>query len=52
MAEKLKKKPVCTICGKPSAVTVCEPCNAKIRGEFLEKRIEVKRAGKTDSGRR
>ncbi len=52
MTEKEKKKHVCTICGKPSPETICEPCNAKIRGEMLEKRHEVDKAGRTDTGRK
>ncbi len=52
MAEKERKKHVCTICGKPSPETICEPCSAKIRGEMLEKKHEIDKAGKTDGSRK
>lgn len=47
-----EKKRVCMVCGKPSPTTICEPCEAKIRGEALEQRHEVDKAGRTDTGRR
>ncbi len=49
---KKKKEKVCTICGKPSEETICEPCRIKIRGEALEHKIEEEKAGKTDTGRK
>ncbi|MBI5875276.1 MAG: hypothetical protein HZB81_05450 [Deltaproteobacteria bacterium] len=52
MEEKKEKKHVCSICGKPSEATICHPCEEKIRGEALEKKKEVDKAGRTDTGRR
>lgn len=41
MAEK--KRPVCQLCGKPSAKTICDACSDRLRGEALEhKRKEEK----------
>ena len=47
-----EKKKVCMVCGKPSPATICEPCEAKIRGEALEHKHEVEKAGRTDTGRK
>jgi len=46
-----KKEHVCTICGKRSATTICHACEEKIRGEALEKKKEVEKAGRGGSGR-
>lgn len=32
------KKPVCMLCGKPSAKTICDACADKLRGEALDKK--------------
>ncbi len=50
-AEK-EKKHVCSICGRPSETVICHACEDKIRGEALEHKHEVDKAGRTDSGRR
>ncbi len=47
-----KKKHVCSICGKPSETTICHACEDKIRGEALEKKHDIDKAGRTDTGRR
>ncbi len=47
-----EKKHVCSICGKPSDTVICQACEDRIRGEALEHRHEVDKAGRTDSGRR
>ncbi len=51
--EKEKEKHhVCTMCGRPSETTICHACEDKIRGEAVEKKHEIEKAGRTDSGRR
>lgn len=47
-----EKKHVCSVCGKPSDATICHACEDKIRGEVLEQKHDVDKAGRTDSGRR
>jgi hypothetical protein len=37
-----KKKSICTLCGKPSAKTICASCSAKVQGEALHKKKEEK----------
>ena len=36
----------CIVCGKPSADLICEACRAMIRGEALEQKLRVERAGR------
>lgn len=43
---------VCSVCGRPSDATICHACEDKIRGEALEQRHEVDKAGRTDTNRR
>ncbi len=50
--EEGAKKHVCSICGRPSDTTICHACEDKIRGEALEKKHDIDKAGRTDSGRR
>ncbi len=50
--EVKKKEHVCTICGRPSPLTICHACEDKVRGEMLEHQHDVNKAGRTDSGRR
>lgn len=51
--DKKEKKPhVCSVCGKPSDMTICHACEDKIRGEAVDHKHEVDKAGRTDSGRR
>ncbi|MBI1911136.1 MAG: hypothetical protein HYS21_03965 [Deltaproteobacteria bacterium] len=55
MEEKKKeqeKKHVCSVCGKPSDMTICHACEDRIRGEAVEKKHEAEKAGRTDQGRR
>ncbi|MFQ5586383.1 MAG: hypothetical protein ACE5GF_06145 [Thermodesulfobacteriota bacterium] len=47
-----KKAHVCTICGRKSDATICHACEEKIRGEALEKKKDVDKAGRTGSGRK
>lgn len=37
---------VCIVCGKPSTDLICEACRAIIRGEALEEKLRVERAGR------
>lgn len=46
------KKHVCSVCARPSDTAICHTCEEKIRGEALEKRHEIGKAGRTDTGRR
>lgn len=50
--QEKEKKHVCSVCGRPSDTTICHACEDKIRGEALEKKHDVDKAGRTDSGRR
>jgi hypothetical protein len=50
--EEGAKKHLCSICGRPSDATICHACEEKIRGEAIEKKHEIDKAGRTDSGRR
>ncbi|MBI5233553.1 MAG: hypothetical protein HY880_04290 [Deltaproteobacteria bacterium] len=54
MEEKKKttKKKVCSICGKPSDTTICHACEDKLRAEAFEKRVDIDKAGRTDTGRK
>lgn len=36
----------CIVCGKPSPDLICEGCRAMIRGEALEEKLRVERAGR------
>ncbi|MBI5826476.1 MAG: hypothetical protein HZB22_01910 [Deltaproteobacteria bacterium] len=49
---KKEKKHLCSICGRESETTICHACEDKIRAEALEKKHDVEKAGRTDSGRR
>jgi hypothetical protein len=50
MAEEKKEK-LCLICGKPSESSICEHCQHVIQGEALEKKQQVEKKGKADTGR-
>ncbi|MBI5286116.1 MAG: hypothetical protein HY878_00805 [Deltaproteobacteria bacterium] len=50
--KKEEKKGVCLVCGKPSETSICKSCEAQIRGEALEHKKEIDKAGRTDTGRR
>lgn len=50
--EGKEKKHVCSVCGRPSETAICHLCEDKIRGEALEKKHEIDKAGRTDTGRR
>ncbi len=50
--DKQEKPHVCSICGRPSDATICHACEDKIRGEAVEKKHDINKAGRTDSGRR
>ena len=49
--EKEEKKHVCSICARPSDETICHACEDKIRGEAIEKKHNIDKAGRTDTGR-
>ncbi|MCI0454712.1 MAG: hypothetical protein L0Y68_06930 [Candidatus Dadabacteria bacterium] len=38
-----EKKRVCMICGKPSEVSICDPCKARIQGEAMDKKQKTER---------
>ena len=40
------KKHICTVCGKHSDTVICHACEDKLRGEALERKIDVERHGK------
>lgn len=42
-----KKLGVCSLCAKPSTSTICEQCEARIRGELLDEKQRVEKAGHT-----
>lgn len=44
-----KKKHCCSVCAKPSETIICQRCEEKIRGEVVDKKRNIERAGKTDS---
>ncbi len=50
MSEEKKVKH-CMLCGKPSDLSICEACQARVQGEALEKKHEVEKKGKVDTGR-
>ena len=50
--KKEEKKYTCSVCGQPSETLICHACEDRIRGEALEKKHEVEKAGRTDTGRR
>lgn len=45
------KETPCIVCGKPATQSICPTCEARIQGEAIEKKTEVEKKGKTDSGR-
>jgi len=38
-----EKKKVCMICGKPSEVSICDTCKARIQGEALDKKQKIEK---------
>lgn len=42
-----EKKHRCSICGRPSDTVICHACEDRIRGEALEKRHDIDKAGRT-----
>lgn len=55
MAQKEKtktaKKKTCMVCGKPSADLICDSCKIKVQAEAIEKKREVEKEGRSDTGR-
>ncbi|MFQ5329765.1 MAG: hypothetical protein ACE5D4_07240 [Thermodesulfobacteriota bacterium] len=45
------KEHVCTVCGKKGDATICHACEEKIRGEALEKKKDLEKAGRGGSER-
>ncbi len=35
-----KRKPVCMLCGKPSAKSICDACAQRVQGEQLDGKIK------------
>lgn len=35
-----KKKPVCMLCGRPSAKSICDGCAQRVQGEQLGKKTK------------
>lgn len=35
-----KEEHCCSVCGKPSPLTICQSCEEKIRGEALDKKTK------------
>lgn len=46
-----KETHTCSVCGKESESTICQLCEAKIRGELLDEKDKTEKAGHTDTGR-
>jgi hypothetical protein len=40
------------MCAKPSETVICLACEMKVRGEVLEHKKGIDKAGRTDTGRR
>lgn len=36
-------KKVCMVCGKPSELSICKECKAKIQGEALDKKKRIEK---------
>lgn len=45
------KETPCIVCGKPATQSICPTCEARIQGEAIEKKTEVEKKGRTESGR-
>ncbi len=46
--KKPAEKPhLCSVCGKPSDTLICHACEDKIRGEAVEHKREIEKAGRT-----
>lgn len=45
------KENPCIVCGKPATRSICPTCEARIQGEAIEKKTELEKKGRTDSGR-
>jgi hypothetical protein len=45
------KETPCIVCGKPATQSICRNCEARIQGEAIEKKTEVEKKGRTESGR-
>ena len=41
----------CIVCGKPATQSICPTCEARIRGEAIEKKTGVEKKGHTETGR-
>lgn len=45
------KEMFCIICGKATTQSICPNCEARIRGEAVEKKTEIEKKGHTEQGR-
>lgn len=43
---RAQRRLVCVICGKPSKVSICEPCKARVQAEALGEKIHKEKPGK------
>lgn len=51
--EKTEEKVIkCSICGKPADTVICHACSDKVRGEAVEQKHDINKAGRTGSGRK
>ncbi len=42
--ETCKKEHHCSVCGKLSPATICQPCEEKIRGEAMEHKRDIEKS--------
>jgi hypothetical protein len=45
--DMIEKKKVCMICGRPSEVSICDSCKAKVQGEAIDKKQKIEREVRT-----
>jgi hypothetical protein len=43
-----EKRRVCMVCGKPSEVSICDTCKARIQGEAIDKKQKIEREVRID----
>lgn len=39
----MERRKVCMVCGKPSEVSICDSCKARIQGEAIEKKQKMEK---------
>ena len=45
------KESPCIVCGKPATKSICPTCEVRIQGEAIEKKTEIEKKGRTETGR-